>query len=355
MTTTSRVVDAPEGPAAPPEPPGQAPARFRMSRISQHPLFVVTTALVVLVIGFTIVNGTAFVGAPNLRNMTLAGSILLILAVGMTYVIITAGFDLSVGSVLVFSGVVSVVTMRAMGGQGWGAALVGLVVALAAGALVGAINGALVAYADLNAIIVTLGTLGAALGLAQVITGGQDLNAVPNVMADFGVGRVVGVPWVVVVAAVVAVIAGIALRYTAFGRHTYAIGSNKEAAVRAGIRVKAHQTGVYLISGLLAGLAGWLSLAVYGTTDIAGHSLDALSAATAALLGGASLFGGIGTIAGTVIGNAIPVVLASGLVIAGLQSFWQQTVTGVVLIGAVYLDRVRRLRRSRKRPAPGNK
>jgi ribose transport system permease protein len=91
-------------------------------------------------------------------------------------------------------------------------------------------------------------------------------------------------------------------------------------------------------------------LAVYGTTNIAGHSLDALSGATAALLGGASLFGGIGTVAGTVIGNAIPVVLASGLVIAGLQSFWQQAVTGVVLIGAVYLDRIRRLRRTVRRP-----
>lgn len=322
----------------------------RLTRITQHPLFVVTTALIVLFVGFTVVNGPTFIGVPNIRNMLLAGSIILLLAIGITYVIVTAGFDLSVGSVLVFSGVLSVVAMRAVGAEGWPAALLGLVVALAAGAALGAINGALVAYADLNAIIVTLGTLGAALGLAQVVTGGQDLNDVPPVMADFGVDRVLGVPLVVVVAALVALIAGIVLRSTAFGRHTYAIGSNKEAAVRAGIPVKRHLTTVYLISGLLAGLAGWLSLAVYGTTNIAGHSLDALSGATAALLGGASLFGGIGTVAGTVIGNAIPVVLASGLVIAGLQSFWQQAVTGVVLIGAVYLDRIRRLRRTVRRP-----
>ncbi len=319
----------------------------RIGALTQHPLFVVTTALIALFVAFTVVNGPTFVSEQNLRNMALAGSITLILAIGVTYVIITAGFDLSVGSVLVFSGVVSATAMKAVGGQGWGTALVGLVVALAAGALIGAINGALVAYSDLNPIIVTLGTLGAALGLAQVVTGGQDLNSVPTTMLDFGVGRIGGVPWLVVVAAVVAVIFGLALQGTGFGRHTYAIGSNKEAAIRAGIRVKRHLAGIYLISGLLAGLAGWLSLAVYGTTNIGGHSLDALSAATAALLGGVSLFGGIGTIAGTTLGNAIPVVLSVGLVIAGLQSFWQQTVTGIVLIAAVYLDRVRRLRRGR--------
>jgi len=331
--------------------PDPAPASTRRgtSVVTQHPLFVVTTALVALLLIFTLINGPTFLSAQNVRNMALAGSIILVLAIGVTYVIITAGFDLSVGSNLVLSGVVSVVVMRAVGGQGWGAALLGLAVAVLVGGIVGAINGALVAYADLNPIIVTLGTLGAALGLAQVVTGGQDLNDVPPAMMDFGVGRLAGVPWVVIAAGVVALIAGIALHYTAFGRHTFAIGSNKEAAVRAGIRVRAHLTGIYVISGVLAGLAGWLSLAVYGTTNIGGHSLDALNAATAALLGGASLFGGIGSIAGTVIGNAIPVVLASGLVIAGLQTFWQQVVTGVVLIAAVYLDRVRRLRRGRGR------
>lgn len=313
-------------------------------RVTQHPLFVVTAALVALIVVFTLVNGPTFLSEANLRNMALAGAIILILAVGATLVIITAGFDLSVGSVLVFSGVLSVVAMRAVGDTGWTSALVGLVVALASGAVLGTANGILIAYAGLNPIIVTLGTFGAALGLAQVVTGGPDLNDVPMVMADFGVARVLGIPWVVVIAAVIALIAGLALRSTAFGRHTYAIGSNSEAAVRAGIRVRAHLTGIYLISGLLAGLAGWLSLAVYGTTNISGHSLDALNAATAALLGGASLFGGVGTIAGTVLGNAIPVVLSSGLVIAGLQSFWQQAVTGVVLIGAIYIDRVRRLR-----------
>lgn len=329
-------------------PPLKTPGAARIERITRHPLFVVSSALVGLIVVFTIVNGFTFLSTPNVRNMALAGSIMLILAIGVTYVIIMAGFDLSVGSVLVFSGVVSMIVMRSMGGEGWGTALVGLLVAVTCGIVLGSVNGFLVAYADLNPIIVTLGMFGAALGLAQVATGGQDLSGMPQVMAQFGIGRLVEIPWVVIIAAAVAVIAGIALHYTAFGRHTYAIGSNKEAAVRAGIPVRRHLASIYAISGMLAGLAGWLSLAVYGTTNIAGHSLDALNAATAAILGGASLFGGVGTIAGTVIGNAIPIVLANGLVIAGLQSFWQQVVTGVVLVVALYLDRLRRLRSSRR-------
>lgn len=327
--------------------------RDRIDRITQHPLFVVSVAFIILMVVFAFVDGAPFLSAPNIRNMALAGSITLILATGATYVIITAGFDFSVGSVLVFSGVMSMIAMRALGGDGVLTALVGLVVAVATGVVLGWINGLLVAYAELNPIIVTLGMLGAALGLAQVLTGGQDLAGVPSVMAQFGVGRVLGVPSVVIIAASIALVAGIALRYTLFGRHTYAIGSNQEAAVRAGIPVRRHLASIYALSGLLAGIAGWLSLAVYGTTNTTGHSLDALNAATAAILGGASLFGGIGSIAGTVIGNAIPIVLANGLVIAGLQSFWQQVVTGVVLVVALYLDRLRRLRR-RRRASSGN-
>ncbi|MFY0407750.1 ABC transporter permease [Solicola sp. PLA-1-18] len=331
-----------------PTTPQTDDAAERVRRIVQHPLFVVISALIALLLVFTLINGPTFVGATNVRNMALAGSIVLILAIGVTLAIITAGFDLSVGSVLVLSGVLSVVAMREMGGSGWPTALVGLVVALVSGAVLGAINGALIAYAELNPIIVTLGSFGSALGIAQVVTGGPDLNNVPPQMADFGLARVIGVPTVVIIAALIALVVGSVLRSTAFGRHTYAIGSNAEAAVRAGVNVRGHLTVIYLISGLLAGLAGWLSLAVYGTTNINGHSLDALVAATAALLGGASLFGGVGSVAGTVFGNAIPVVLASGLVIAGLQSFWQQAVTGVVLVGAIYIDRLRRLRMGRR-------
>jgi ribose transport system permease protein len=206
------------------------------------------------------------------------------------------------------------------------------------------LNGAIIAFARLNPIIVTLGSLGAALGMAQVVSGGQDLVEIPNVMLNFGTGRFGGVPSLVYVALGVAVFAGIVLAKTRFGRYTYAVGSSQEAATRAGLPVRRHLVAIYAISGMTAGLAAWLSLARFSSTNISGHSLDNLNAATAVLLGGVSLYGGVGTILGTVFGTFIPAVLANGLVIANVQSYWQQVVTGAVLVLAVYIDRERRKR-----------
>ncbi|HET6507826.1 MAG TPA: ABC transporter permease [Baekduia sp.] len=318
--------------------------RPALARVVANPLFAVVTGLIALVIAFSIVNGSAFASVDNVRNITLDAAITLVLAVGITYVIVTAGFDLSVGSVLVFSGVFAMKVMGWVGGSSWPTALLGLLGALAAGGAWGALNGWLVAYARLNPIIVTLGSLGAALGLSLVVAGGADLVDVPASMIDLGNERVLGVPPVALIALVFAAVAGVVLAKTVFGRHTYAIGSSKEAAERAGIAVERHLVRIYLFSGACAGLAGWLALARFSTTSISGHSLDALNAATAALLGGASLYGGVGTIVGTVLGAFIPVVLANGLVIGGVQSYWQQVVTGVVLVLAVYLDSERRKR-----------
>ncbi len=150
------------------------------------------------------------------------------------------------------------------------------------------------------------------------------------------------------IAAVVTVVAGLILHLTRFGRYTYAIGSNAEAARRAGIGVNAHLIKVYAIAGLLSGLGGVLSLAYFTTTTISGHVTDNLTAISAVVIGGTSLFGGRGTMFGTVVGVFIPVVLASGLVIVGVQSFWQQVVIGAILIIAVYFDQIRRRARSRR-------
>jgi ribose transport system permease protein len=318
--------------------------RRRLLDVTKSPLFAVILGLAVLLIVFSIIDGPAFGSVTNFRNIALDVSLTLILGVGVTYVIISAGFDLSVGSVLVFSGVVSMKVMEQVGGGGWGTALVGLLASLLAGAAWGAVNGALVAYAKLNPIIVTLGSFGAALGLAQVIANGQDLVAVPTSMIELGSDRILGIPPIAFIALGFAAIAGIVLSKTAFGRYTHAIGSSKEAARRAGLRVERHLLAVYTFCGMAAGLAGWLALARFSTTSISGHSLDSLNAATAALLGGVSLYGGVGTILGTVFGAFIPGVLANGLVIADVQSYWQQVVTGGVLVLAVYIDRERRQR-----------
>jgi ribose transport system permease protein len=344
VTDPSAAAPHREGASPSPDPNASPRNRRRVADVVASPLFAVVAGLLVLIVVFSIVNGEAFASVDNFRNITLDVAITLVLAVGITYVIITAGFDLSVGSVLVFSGVVAMKVMVALGGNGWPTALAGLAAALAAGGAWGMLNGALVAYARLNPIIVTLGSLGAALGLSLVVADGQDLVDVPSSMIDLGNERILGVPPVALIALAFAAVAGIALSKTVFGRYTYAIGSSKEAAARAGVRVERHLVRVYVLSGAAAGLAGWLALARFSTTSISGHSLDALNAATAALLGGASLYGGVGTILGTVIGAFIPVTLANGLVIANVQSYWQQVVTGVVLVLAVYLDSERRKR-----------
>jgi ribose transport system permease protein len=262
----------------------------------------------------------------------------------MTFVIITAGIDLSVGSVLVFSGVISAKVMNGMSGDGWDVLVIGLLVALGCGLGWGVVNGLLITKARVPPLIVTLGTLGMALGISQVITDGVDLREIPFKLVDtIGTGKLFNqVPWLVVIAAVVVVVFGVVLAATRFGRHTYAIGSNVEAAQRAGINVDRHLIRVYALTGGLAGLAGFLNLARFSTTTIGGHATDNLSVIAGTVLGGTSLFGGIGTIGGTVIGMFIPAVLQNGFIITGVKPFWQEVAVGAVLIVAVYLDQLRR-------------
>src|SRR6266542_3247045 len=176
-----------------------------------------------------------------------------------------------------------------------------------------------------------------------LITGGIDVRGIPlQLTTTVGIGQLAGVPYVVLIAAVVTAVGAVVLGATRFGRYTYAIGSNAEAARRAGIDVDRHLIKVYALSGLLAGLAGMVSLARFATTTIGGHSTDNLAAIAAVVLGGTSLFGGIGTVLGTVVGVFIPAVLQNGFVILGVQPFWQQVAVGAVLIVAVYIDQLKR-------------
>ena len=322
----------------------EAPRRTSaLQRLAENSTLRTLLILVGIVAIFSALQFGEFASVSNFRNVATDAAILLVLAVGMTFVIVTAGIDLSVGSVLVFPGVIGGKLMESVGGDNWGVILLGLAGCLAAGTAWGVLNGVLITKARVPPLIVTLGTLGAALGLAQVITDGVDLREVPFTLVDtVGTGRLLGIPWLVVIAAVVAVVFGVVLAATRFGRHTYAIGSNVDAAQRAGIDVDRHLVKVYALSGVLSGLAGFLSLARFSTTTIGGHATDNLSAIAAVVLGGTSLFGGLGTIAGTVIGVFIPVVLQNGFVITGVKPFWQQVAVGAVLILAVYLDQLRR-------------
>jgi ribose transport system permease protein len=307
-------------------------------------------ALMAMLVFFTVLRPDSFATVNNLRNIAIAASILLVLSIGQTFVIATAGIDISVGSVLVFSGVVASLAMAEVGGgQGWASVAVGVAAALAAGGFWGLVNGLLVTKAHLPPLIVTLGTFGGVLGLAKVLTSGINLRTVPNELTQtLGIGRAFGViPWLVILALVLTTIFGIVLRQTRFGRYTLAIGSSEEAARRVGINVDRHLLKVYGLAGLLAGVAGIMNLARFTNTTIQGHDTDNLQSIAAVVIGGTSLFGGIATMFGTMVGVFIPTTLQNGFVILRIQPFWQEVAVAVVLIVAVYVDQLKRRARDR--------
>jgi ribose transport system permease protein len=341
--------------AAPPSAPTAADASLlappglwhRLRNAANSSPAYMSVILLVLVAFFTYLRPGTFASAFNLRNIFLDASTLLILAVGMTFVMIAGGFDLSIGSVLVFAGVAAAETMLALGTDNAGTVLIGLAVALVAGLAWGLFNGLCIARLRVSALITTLGSMGSALGIAYLITDGNDVRTVPDTLIAIGTGNVFGVPWLVVITAIITVLGMVSLHMTRFGRHTFLVGSNAEAARRAGINVGNHLLALYALSGLLAGIAAMLSLGRFSTTTLEGHSTDPLEAITAVVLGGTSLSGGRGTIIGTVIGVFIPAVLANGFIIIGVAPFWQMVVIGFVVIAAVYFDQLKRQSRER--------
>ena len=327
-----------------PEHAAQAPpslGRRLRAALTSSPAYM-TAVLILLILFFTFMRPGTFASAFNLRNIFLDASVLLVISIGMTYVMIAGGFDLSVGSVLVFSGVAAAKTMEALGTDGFGTVAIGTAVALVTGAAWGLFNGFCIARLKVSALITTLGSMGAGLGLAYIVTDGNDIRTVPKTLIAIGTGSYGGIPTLVLISALFTVIGMIVLHLTRYGRHTYLIGSNAEASRRAGINTARHLMSLYALSGVLAGAAAMLSLGRFSTTTLEGHGTDPLEAVTAVVLGGTSLYGGRGTIIGTVIGVFIPAVLANGFIIMGVQPFWQMVVIGFVVIAAVYADQIKR-------------
>jgi ribose transport system permease protein len=310
----------------------------------------VFAALIILMAIFTGLAPGKFLTLNNLSLNAQTAAPFLLMAVGETFVILTAGIDLSVGFVLVLCGVVAGEFYLSNGGPdaSVGTIWVGAILGLLTGAAFGALQGFAVAKLKIPPLIATLMGLGVAEGLSYLITGGSDVRAVPNTLvSSIGTGYFAGVQWVIIISFLVTLVFGLILAYTRFGRYTYAIGSNPEAARRAGVNVDWHLIKVYSLSGLMAGIAGIVNLAYFGTTTISAHPLDNLTVITAVVIGGASLFGGRGSMLGTFIGVFIPVLLLSGLNIVGVNQYWQYILTGLVLGAAVYLDQIRRRLRER--------
>jgi ribose transport system permease protein len=343
-------------PTLAPEAPGTQPkaGARRMHPLVRRTLAAgetwVFAALIIMMAIFTGLSPGKFLTLNDLSLNAQTTAPFLLMAVGETFVIITAGIDLSVGFVLVLCGVVAGEYYQSNGGAtaGVGTIWVGAILGLLTGAAFGGLQGVAVAKLKIPPLIATLMGLGIAEGLSYLITGGHDLATVPNTLvSSIGTGSIAGVQWLIVISFLTTLLFGLILAMTRFGRYTYAIGSNPEAALRAGINVDWHLIKVYALSGLMAGLAGILNLAYFATTTISGHPLDNLVVITAVVIGGASLFGGRGTMLGTFFGVFIPELLATGLIIAGVNQYWQYILTGLVLGAAVYLDQIRRRLRDR--------
>jgi ribose transport system permease protein len=293
-----------------------------------------------ILFGFIVVYGVfallnhQFMTVANLTAVALQSSINAIIAIGMTLVIISAGIDLSVGSI---AGLASVVAATVMATQGLG---LGIATGLAVGLLAGAINGVLIARIGLAPFIVTLGTLALFRGAALVFTNGQPIYGIPEPFRAIFAGTLGPVPTPVIIAIVCAIIIDFVLRRTTFGEHIIAIGGNEEAARLCGVAVGRVKALIYVIAGALSALGGFVLVARIGAAEPIGGTGYELDAIAATVIGGTSLFGGVGTVGGTLIGALILGGLRNGLTLMNVQSFWQQVASGLVIILAVLIDKL---------------
>jgi ribose/xylose/arabinose/galactoside ABC-type transport system permease subunit len=320
----------------------------------------VAGALLALVV-LAAIGVPGFFSRDNLTTILLHVSINAILGLGITFVIITAGIDLSVGSVLALAGVLTAGTLTsgpvlATVGVG-GATLLAVVVGLALGMAVGAINGAITAWLGVAPFMVTLAAMTIARGVARLLTGGVPIGfpargdpqfdakvAALDALHLLGGGRIPvpglprGFPVPALVMILLAVIAAFVLARTRFGRYVYAVGGNEEAARLAGVPVRGVKLAVYAIAGACAGLAGVLLVGQLRSGGPDAGMLYELNAIAAAVIGGASLFGGVGTAWGTLVGALLIGVLNNALDLLGVQSFWQEIVKGGIILLAVLFD-----------------
>ena len=293
-------------------------------------------ALVLLVIVFGIASPT-FLSWGNVQAILVASAILVVLTVGQTYVIITAGIDLSVASALTLG---SVVLGQAIS-RGWPTA-VACVLAVVAGTAVGVINGLVIAKGKITDFIVTLGTLSAAAGAALVLSNGEPVTVISQFLLRLATGSLGPIPYFVIVAAVVAIVAHIVLFHTPFGTHLLATGGEPEAARAMGINTDRVKIVAYVISGFLAGLASILLPARFGAADPAANTTFLLNSVAAVVLGGVSLFGGRGTVVGPVVGALLLTALVNGLTLLSVSQFYQQLAIGIVVVLAALLMRYQR-------------
>ncbi|WP_332304229.1 ABC transporter permease [Rhizobium sp. GR12] len=314
-------------------------------------LFVlIGIALVYEILGWIFIGQSFLMNQQRLTIMILQVSVIGIIAVGVTQVIITGGIDLSSGSVV---GLTAMLSASVGQSSTWPRALypgltdlpffMPLAVGILAGALAGFINGQLIARTKIPPFIATLGMMVTARGLSKWYTKGQPISGLTDGFTFIGTGV-----WPVVVFLVVAVIFHVALRYTRYGKFTYAIGANQQAARVSGINIEAHLIKVYAIAGMLAGLAGVVTAARAQTAQAGMGVMYELDAIAAAVIGGTSLAGGAGRITGTVIGTIILGVMTSGFTFLRVDAYYQEIVKGLIIVAAVVADVYRQKKRAKR-------
>ncbi|MBL8152916.1 MAG: ABC transporter permease [Anaerolineae bacterium] len=332
----------------------QRRARIRSLLLQGGPLI----ALLALCLFITL-STPFFLTESNMTNVARRTAIIVILAVGQTFVILSSGIDLSVGSTAALAGSVSTVMMTqpvrigdwVYGPIDFG---VGLIVALATGLLAGLINGLIITKGRIPDFIATLGTLATFQGVALLVTEGLPipsfssepgyLNKLPDPLLWLGGGKIIGLPVPAVIAVLVVVASWFILRYTALGRAIYAVGGNREAARVSGINIDRTRIWVYVISGMLAAIAGFVLVGRLNSANALMGSGQELDSIAAVVIGGTNLFGGEGGAFGSLIGALITGVLQNGLNLLDVSAFWQQIIQGVVITGVVIFDQWRRRR-----------
>lgn len=297
----------------------------------------VATGGLALVLVFSSLT-SSFYQPANLLDIMLQSSINAVIAVGMTLVVMTKGIDLSVGSIV---GVSSMVAASLLAHSLWLGIAGGMLVGLACGL----INGILIAKVKLPDFIVTLGTMSIFRGAALIYTDGQPIYGIDKTFRAIFAGQAFGVPTPVLLALAIALLAFLLVRFTTLGEHIVAVGGNEEAARLAGVDVDRVKLSVYAISGVLSSLAGFVLVARIGAAEPIGGNGFELQAIGAAVIGGASLFGGEGNPLGSLVGALTLGAMQNGLTLLNVPSFWQYVATGVVVILAVLADQVTRKRR----------
>jgi rhamnose transport system permease protein len=302
----------------------------------------ILAALALVVIVTTVVN-PRFLSGQSIRDLLLNAAIIALLTVGQTLVVVTRNVDLSVGSVL---GLTAFMTGNLFLGRPGLPVVAAVLAGVLVGIVCGAVNGAVTAIGKVPSLVVTLGTLYVFRGIDYAWAGGRQINAadLPDSLLTLGSGRLLGVPYLVAITVVLVAVAAFALRSYRSGRELYAIGSNPDAAVLAGIPVGRRLLAAFVLSGAVAGLAGVLFTARYGTVDATAGTGFELQVISAVVVGGVAIFGGSGSVVGAALGALLLSTIGSAIVVLRVPSFWQQAIVGALLIGAIALDRLLALR-----------